>query len=175
MTLHHKRNGQVLFHNINQNHSTAASANLCLQKTNKRVITFTIGNFTISKIAQTSQSNEDRFWISAFILISSPGTNPILSRWMVPETGPDLQHRQHIRLDPLLVVECCKKDKTWREKNPELFEWKLISFTLCIMWEKNCNSGKENYIVTPWILENHKEGFIAFIDFAVRNKYKNFA
>lgn len=116
MTLHHKRNGQVLFHNINQNHSTAASANLCLQKTNKRVITFTIGNFTISKIAQTSQSNEDRFWISAFILISSPGTNPILSRWMVPETGPDLQHRQHIRLDPLLVVECCKRIKHGERK-----------------------------------------------------------
>lgn len=93
---------------------------------------------------------------------------------MVPETGPDLQHRQHIRLDPLLVVECCKRIKHG-EKNGELFEWKLISFTLCIMWEKSCNSGKENYILTPWILENHKEGFIAFIDFAVRNKYKNFA
>lgn len=43
------------------------------------------------------------------------------------------------------------------------------------MWEKSCNSGKENYILTPRIPENHKEGFIAFIDFAVRNKYKNFA
>lgn len=61
-----------------------------------------------------------------------------------------------------------------REKCGNIWEWMLILFIFCIMWEKSCNFGKENYILMLWILENYKEGFIVFIDFVVRNKYKNF-